>query len=119
MCEFKEKKGCNDCKGMSSIVVDVEYFWSKKITIGNIENISKCCMCINTKYCLPLDSKIELFIPFKRKVLSMLARMSRYKHIDSLNDTMSVEVLNPSTAYLDFVCRLNQKSSIFKFLQNI
>jgi hypothetical protein len=98
-CEFIGKR---DCTNISS-KVDVRYFWGNMLALGNATSISKSCVCINTMFCFPLNSRIELLIPFKRKVLEILARVSTYKHADSLYDTMRVEVLNPSQEYSDFV----------------
>jgi hypothetical protein len=68
-------------------------------------------MCINTKYCIPLNSRIELFIPFRKKILTILASVSRYKNINSLYDTMYAEVLNPTQEYLEFVTSLKKRAS--------
>jgi hypothetical protein len=76
MCECKEERSC---KKISSKVV-ARYFWGKTLALGNITNISPNCICINTLYCFPLDSRIELLIPFKRNVLEILAIVRTYKH---------------------------------------
>lgn len=94
--------GKRDCTSISS-KVDVRYFWGNMLAVGNATSISKSCVCINTKFCFPLNSRIELLIPFKRRVLEILAKVSTYKHTDSLYDTMRVEVLNSSQEYSDFV----------------
>lgn len=98
-CEFIGKR---DCTNISS-KVDVRYFWGNMLALGNATSISKSCICINTKFCFPLNSRIELLIAFKKEVLEILARVSTYKHTDSLYDTMRVKVLNPSQEYSDFV----------------
>jgi hypothetical protein len=98
-CNFSREA---DCKKLSS-KVDVKYFWGKNLAFGNITDISKQCMCISTKFTFPLNSKIELLIPFKSKVFSVLSRVSGYEHTNSLYDNMSVEVLNCSQEYLEFV----------------
>jgi hypothetical protein len=99
MCELKEDY---DCKKLSS-KVEVRYFWSKTLALGNITDISKSCMCINTDFCFPLNSRIELLIPCRRNVLAILAKVSRYEHAGSLYDTMCVKVLNCSSEYSDFI----------------
>lgn len=97
-CWFAGKR---DCKKISS-KIGVRYFWGNNLALGNVTEISRNCMCINTQFCIPLNSKVELLIPFRKSVLTVLARVSRYKHTDSLYDTMYVEVLNSSREYLEF-----------------
>jgi hypothetical protein len=103
MCEFKENKGCKEIFSK----VDVRYFWSKIFALGNITGISKNCICIKSKYCFPLNSNIELLLPTKRKVIDILATVRRYKQVKFLNDTMCVEVINPSQTYSCFVRSLH------------
>ncbi len=93
--------GTRDCKKISA-KVNVRYFWANKLALGNVTDISRNCMCISTKFCIPLNSKVELLIPLKKSILTILARVCSYKHSDSLHDTMYVEVLNSSPEYLEF-----------------
>lgn len=99
MCTFKKDKGCNDICSK----VKVRYFWGNTFDLGNVTGISKNCMCIKSNYCFPLNSNIELLLPTKRKVIDVLATVRRYKQVKFLNDTMCVEVLNPSLTYIGFV----------------
>lgn len=99
--------GGRDCKKTSS-KIEVRYFWGNVLALGNITDISSNCMCINTKFSFPLNSRIELLIPFKKNVLTILARVSRYKHTDSLYDSMYVEVLNQNKDYLELLNALKE-----------
>lgn len=67
-----------------------------------MQDISEECICISTKYTFPLNSRVELLIPHKSKIMGILTRVNRYEHIDSLYDIMSVQVLNSSQEYLEF-----------------
>jgi hypothetical protein len=98
MCEFREDNGCKEI----SSKVNVRYFWGNTFALGNVTGISKNCICIKSKYCFPLNSNIELLLPTKGKVIDILATVSRYKQVNFLNDTMCVEVLNPSQTYSGF-----------------
>jgi hypothetical protein len=98
-CKFKEEK---DCKEIST-KVDVRYFWGKTFALGNILGISKKCMCIKSKYCFPVNSNIELFLKNKKQIIDIFATVRSYKKANFRNDTMCVEVLNPSQEYSYFV----------------
>jgi hypothetical protein len=97
-----------DCQKIP-LNVDVKYLWGNRFALGNVTEISKSCVCIYTRFCFPIYSKIELLFPFKRNVITILSRVSGYKHIDSLYDTMHVEVLNPSQEYLEFVSSFEKR----------
>jgi hypothetical protein len=98
-CNFSQKA---DCKRIST-TVDVRYFWGKLFALGNVSDISKSCMCINTKYCLPLNSSIELLLQFNNRILTIPVKINGYSHTNTLQDSMSVDVLNPSKEYLEFM----------------
>jgi hypothetical protein len=97
-CSFAKQ---TDCKKISS-KVRVRYFWGKLFTLGNVIGISKTCICINTKFCLPLNSIFELLLPWERTVLDLPVRVSGFTHSNNLLDTMIVDVVNPSKKYSDF-----------------
>ena len=99
MCEFKGEKGCKK----TSLKLNAGYFFGSSLALGNITDISKSCMCINTRYCMPLSSMIKLFLTFKRNVLDISVKVNKFAHLNRLHDIMSVEVLNPSKEYIDFV----------------
>lgn len=81
----------------------VRYFRGNLFTLGNVIGISESCICIKTKFCLPLNSIFELLLPWKRTVLDLPVRVSGFTHSNTLHDTMSVDVVNPSKEYSDFV----------------
>jgi hypothetical protein len=98
-CKFKEEKGCKEI----STKVDVRYFWGKTFVLGNITGISKKCMCIKSKYRFPVNSNIDLFLKNKEQMIDALVTVRNYKKVIFRNDTMCVEVLNPSQEYSCFV----------------
>lgn len=101
--------GTRDCQQIAS-KVDVRFFWGKKLALGNVTEISENCMCINTHYCFPLNSSIELLVPFKKNILTIPVRVGSYRHTDSLHDTMYVEVLNPDRKYLEFASSFRKRT---------
>ncbi len=109
-CEFRRERYCNKI----SLKVDTRFFWANMLALGDVTGISKNCICINTRFCFPLDSLIELFLPFKRKVINLSVRVDRFKRKNSLHETMCVEVLNRSKEYLDFVYDLSPKIKVLK-----
>jgi hypothetical protein len=98
-CEFKGEKYCKKI----STKLNTKCFWGPKITIGKITDISRNCMCIKTIYYIPLTSMIHLYLRFKRKKLYIPVKVNSSSNNKSHNDTMSVEVLNQSEEYTDFV----------------
>jgi hypothetical protein len=98
-CEFIGKRDCT--KIFSK--VNVRYLWGNTFDLGYVTGISKNCICIKSQYCFPLNSNIELLFPTKGKVIDILATVRKYKQVKFLNDTMCVEVLNPSQTYSGFV----------------
>ncbi len=107
-CTFRGEKECKEL----STEVDVRYFWGKLIACGHVTGISKQCMCIKTKYCFPIHSNIELFLPAKRNVIEILATVRSYKQVKFLNDIMCVEVVKPSWEYSAFIDSLGSSISI-------
>ena len=99
MCEFEGEKGCKK----TSLKVKARYFFGNTLVLGNITNITDSCMCIATEYCIPLNSIFKMLLPFKKKVLDVPVIVNRYEDAYRHHDTMSVEVLNPSKEYTDFV----------------
>ena len=109
-CEFRRERYCNKI----SLKVDARLFWANMLAIGDVTGISKNCVCINTRFCIPLDSLIELFLPYKREVIQLSVRVDRFSRKNILRETMCVEVLNRSKEYLDFVYDFNPKMKILK-----
>lgn len=106
MCEFQGDKCCKK----TSMKVDARYFWGSSLALGSVTHISKNCMCINTKYSIPLKSMINLFLPSKKKVLDIPVRIDSYTDANSHLDIMRVEVINPSYDYLEYKESLNSTS---------
>ena len=105
MCELKEDYHCNKL----SSKVDVRYFWNKTLALGNITDVSKSCMCIDTEFCFPLNSRIELLVPCRRNVVAILAQVNRYSERDSLCRVMNVEILDQNREFLEFVKSLQKR----------
>ncbi len=97
-CEYVNEQACKQ----TSLKINARYFFGNTLALGDITNITDCCICISTKYCIPLNSIIKLFVPYKTNVLDIPVRVSRYLNRDSLHDVMCVDVLNPSKEYTDF-----------------
>jgi hypothetical protein len=91
-----------DCK-KAPVGIDVIFFCCNSLYSGTVKAFSENCICLNTKFCFPSNSMFELLVPFQRKVMDIHVRVSKFANINNLLDTMSVEVLNPSKEYTDFV----------------
>jgi len=109
-CEFRREKYCNKI----SLKVDARFSSAKMLNLGDVKGISKNCICISTKFCFPLDSLIELFVPFKRKAIDLTVRVDRFKRKNRLHEIMCVEVLNPSKEYIDFVYDFSSTKKVNK-----
>lgn len=96
---------CRDIRDCNKVLtsLDVIFYCCNSLYSGTVKEISESCICLNTKFCFPLNSMFELLVPFQRKVLDIPVRVSRLAYINNLLDTMSVEVLSPSKEYTDFV----------------
>lgn len=95
-----------DCKNVQSRI-DGQFFCFNTLYTATVNEISECCMCINTTFFIPLNSRIELLIPFKVHTLSVPVRVKGHLLTVCEHDVMSVEVLKPSREYLDFVKSIN------------
>ncbi len=104
-CIFSKDVNCRKIHSQ----VDVNYFWGKRIALGKIIGISSGCMCIHTEYCIPLDSRIELLVPFKGKIITLFARVSGYSQTAFLYDTMHVTVLNASHEVTEFMNSIEKR----------
>jgi hypothetical protein len=91
-----------DCK-KTFASIEVILYCCNSLYSGTVKNISGNCICLNSNFCFPSNSMFELLVPFQRKFMDIPVRVSRFAHIDTLFDTMSVEVLSPSKEYTDFV----------------
>lgn len=105
-CEFIGKR---DCKKIHA-KVDAQYFAGNILSLGTITGTSSICMCISTKFMLPVNSRIELLIPFKKNILTVPVKVNRYSHRDSLHEIMSVEILEPTSEFLEFVKSFDKRT---------
>ncbi len=95
MCENKDGKGCK--KTFSK----VRYFSGSILYSGNVSDISRSCMCFNTKFCFPKHSMIKLQHRHN-KTFDLNISVKRSNYINNIH-YLRVEVLNPSLNYIDFV----------------
>jgi hypothetical protein len=95
-----------DCKKVL-LRIDARYFCCNSLCKASVNEISECCMCIETDCFIPLNSRIELLIPVKKNVLSVPSRVKGHLRTENKHDVMSIEVLKPSRQYVDFVNSIN------------
>ena len=115
MANYKKEDRVN-CRGISSKINS--RYSGNTINLGIATNISESCICINTRYCFPLGSDINLLIPFERDVLSVYGRVRRITHKDTLSETMSVDLLNPSKEYMKYVGSFRQPGKYCQRVDN-
>jgi hypothetical protein len=96
----------NDCKKIISNI-DTRFFCCNSLYSGVVKEVSESCMCIETKCYIPLNSKTELLIPFNNNVLCIPVRVRGHLHTVCQHDVISVEILNPSPEYLEFITILS------------
>jgi hypothetical protein len=96
-------RNCNKVKSR----IEARYFCCNSLCRATVNEISECCMCIETDCYIPLNCKIELLIPFKIHTLYVPVRVKGHLHTVCQHDVMSVEVLKPSQQYVDFVKSIN------------
>jgi hypothetical protein len=109
------------CKRIPSSI-DIKYhLWNppvwKKEYFGTIENLSEKGMLISTKTpYFPRDSLLEIFIPFKEKVVFIPVIYSNiiWRSIlsDQSCDRIGIELSNPPQDYLEFVKSLKDGDNI-------
>lgn len=99
ICNLSEKRDCREIQ----MEIQARLFFGNLLSLGTSTGVSKHCMCINTKYRFPLHSWINLLFPFKKDIVNIPCKISGFSEIDSLNDTMSIEILNPPEEYLELV----------------
>lgn len=95
-----------DCKKALS-GIQARYFCCHYLCKATVNEISECCMCIDTDCYIPLNSKIELLIPFKSHTLYVPVRVKGHLYTVCEHDVMSLEVLKPSLQFLDFANSIN------------
>ncbi len=105
MAAYEEEDRVN-CREISS-KISARYL-GNKINLGKAANISESCICIDTKYCFPIDSELKLLIPFERDVLSVHGRVSSSTHRNNISETVSFSILNPSIEYMKYLESFSQ-----------
>lgn len=85
-----------------SINLEARFFYGNSLPSCTIKNISEGGMCIVSDICHFLNSRIEVFIPLEKKVMSVPVKIIRMEEEDDYN-VLGVEVLNPTGKYLEFV----------------
>ena len=70
-------------------------------------NCSENGMFINTKMCYPFDTRFQILIILKDEVLKVPVKVTRIVKTYDFFNGMSVELLNPSRKYLEFIKNLN------------
>ena len=94
--------GTRECKKIN-VNVGARNFFGNFLSFGTVTYLSKNCICLNTKMCLPLNSTIQLHFPSKENILHVPAKVSNYSSAHDFHDITRVEVLNPSREYFEFV----------------
>ena len=100
MGSYEENDRVN-CREFSS-KISARYV-GNKINLGKASYISKTCICIDTRYCFPIDSDIYLLIPFEREVVSVRCRVRSISDGYHISETVSFDILNPSKEYINYV----------------
>ena len=99
ICSLSEKRDCREMQ----MEIKARLFFGNLLSLGTSTEVSKHCMCIDTRYRFPLHSWINLLIPFNKDLMNIPCEISGFLEIDSLHDTMSIEILNPPEEYLELV----------------
>ena len=92
--------------------LEVRFFLGNSLCKGFMKNLSENGMCIKTRLCFPFESRFELLIPLKEKIMDVAVKVSRVKKTVDFYDTMGVEVLNQPKEYLEFVNSIKAKEFI-------
>jgi hypothetical protein len=98
-----------DCKKVL-LRIEAQYFCCNSLCKVTVNEISEGCMCIKIDCFIPLNSRIELLIPFKMDTLNVPVRVKGHLRAAYQHDVMNVEVFKPSRQYLDFVNSINPDS---------
>ena len=85
--------------------IDARFFHGNIFYSGIIRNLSEQGMYIETKKCLPSDSMFVVIIREENDLLKVIAKVKRASINTDTCLGMGVELLSPSSGYLDFVHR--------------
>lgn len=85
--------------------IDIKFFYGNLFYSGTVLNISEKGMFINTKRCLPYEA---MFVVIFDKNSALFKMIVKVKRIATCEDPygMGVELVSPSTKYLEFVNNL-------------
>ncbi len=94
--------------------IPVKYHCEYILYNGTVENISENGMFIRTTNFLPCTNEIEMIVPLNEIVTTCTAKIRRIIKTDNTTFQVGLEILNPSSAYLDFVEKLKSLCSSLK-----
>ncbi len=78
---------------------------------GTITNLSANGMFIKSqKISFPLDSQLNVFIPFKDDVLNLRVKIKRITKLNGYYDGLGVKLLSLPKKYLELLIKLNLSS---------
>ncbi len=83
--------------------LQVEFFYGNELANGTITNLSEKGMFINTRMCFPVNSRFDILIPLKEKVLQLHVIVSNVMKENDFYNGMGIEVLYPRRKYSEFV----------------
>ena len=89
----------------------VEFFYGNELSNGIITNVSEKGMFTNTKMCFPVNSRFDILIPLKERVLQLHAIVCNVEKENDIYNGMGIEILYPRKEYLVFIDSI---TSIFK-----
>ena len=101
-----------------SLKVNARYL-GNKINLGKASSISEICICIDSRYCFPLNSDINLLLPSEGDDLSVYGRVRSTTHNHYISETVSYNILTPSEEYLKYVDGFRQKGINCKQVYNV
>ncbi len=93
--------------------IDINFFCCNTDYSGTVTNLSENGMFISMqKMLFPFESEFKVLIPYKKKVLNILVKISRITKSEDFFDGVGVKLLSPPIQYLELVneLRLDQNS---------
>ena len=84
--------------------MEVEFYCGSRVHNGTVINISEKGMFISTtEMSFPLESQLEVRLPFKDEILSLPVSLRRMEMSPDSHDGIGVEFVGPSEKYYEFV----------------
>jgi Tfp pilus assembly protein PilZ len=87
------------------INIDARFFHGNMFYSGIVRNLSDHGMFIDTKKCLSSDSMFVVIIRENNHLLQVIAKVKRISTNSDTYEGMGVELIRPSSGYLDLVHR--------------